>query len=106
MLQNKISLVTGASSGIGRATALVFAREGAKVVVSDVQAEKGEETAALVRAQGGDAIFIEANVADAQACVDLVGAAVKHYGRLAWPATMPASAALWLRRQTILWMAG
>jgi NAD(P)-dependent dehydrogenase (short-subunit alcohol dehydrogenase family) len=82
VLKNKISLVTGASSGIGRATALVFAREGAKVVVSDVQAEKGEETAALIRAQGGDAIFVEANVGSAQACIDLVGAAVKHYGRL------------------------
>lgn len=76
MLKNKIALVTGASSGIGRATALVFAREGAKVVVSDVQAEQGEETAALVRAQGGDALFVKADVGDAQACISLVAAAV------------------------------
>ena len=53
MLKNKIALVTGASSGIGRATALAFAREGAKVVVSDVQTEQGEETAAMVRARSG-----------------------------------------------------
>lgn len=50
MLKNKVALVTGASSGIGRAIALVWAREGAKVVVSDVNVQAGEETAALVRA--------------------------------------------------------
>ena len=82
MLKDKIALVTGASSGIGRATALAFSREGAQVVVSDVQTESGEETAALVRAQGGDALFVKANVGDAQACLDLVAATVKHYGRL------------------------
>jgi len=52
MLKNKVALVTGASSGIGRAIALVWAREGAKVVVSDVNVQAGEETAALVRAAG------------------------------------------------------
>ena len=50
MLKNKVALVTGASSGIGRAVALMWAREGAKVVVSDVNVQAGEETAALVRA--------------------------------------------------------
>lgn len=82
MLKDKIALVTGASSGIGRATALAFSREGAQVVVSDVQTESGEETAALVRAQGGDALFVKANVGDAQACLDLVAVTLKHYGRL------------------------
>ena len=52
MLKNKVALVTGASSGIGRAIALVWAREGAKVVVSDVNVQAGEETAALARAAG------------------------------------------------------
>ena len=54
-LDGKIALVTGGSSGIGRATALIFAREGAKVVVADVVVEGGEETVRLIQAAGGEA---------------------------------------------------
>jgi NAD(P)-dependent dehydrogenase (short-subunit alcohol dehydrogenase family) len=82
MLKNKVGLVTGASSGIGRAVAMVWAREGAKVVVSDVNEAGGEETVAMLQAQGADALFVKANVgqpADAQA---LVAQAVAHFGRL------------------------
>lgn len=82
MLKNKVALVTGASSGIGRAIALVWAREGAKVVVSDINVPAGEETAALVRAQGGDAIFVVADVGKAEDSKALVDRAVAHYGRL------------------------
>lgn len=82
MLKNKVALVTGASSGIGRAIALVWAREGAKVVVSDVNAQGGEETAALVRAAGGDAIFVAADVGKPGDCEALVQRTVAHYGRL------------------------
>jgi len=82
MLKDKFALVTGASSGIGRAVALVLAREGAKVVVSDINVPAGEETAALVRAQGGDAIFVHADVGKAEDCKALVDQAVAHYGRL------------------------
>jgi NAD(P)-dependent dehydrogenase (short-subunit alcohol dehydrogenase family) len=82
MLKNKVALVTGASSGIGRAVALVLAREGAKVVVSDINVPAGEETAALVRAQGGDAIFVAADVGKAEDGQALVARAVTHYGRL------------------------
>lgn len=82
MLKNKVALVTGASSGIGRAVALVWAREGAKVVVSDINVPAGEETAALVRAQGGDAIFVASDVGKAEDAQALVARAVAHYGRL------------------------
>jgi NAD(P)-dependent dehydrogenase (short-subunit alcohol dehydrogenase family) len=52
-------LVTGGSSGIGRATALIFAREGAKVVVADVNVEGSEETVRLIQAAGGEAVFVK-----------------------------------------------
>ena len=61
-LEGKSSLVTGGSTGIGRAAALVFAREGAKVVVSDVNVGDGEKTAQLIRDGGGEAVFIESDV--------------------------------------------
>lgn len=82
MLNGKVALVTGASSGIGRAIALVWAREGAKVVVSDVNVAEGEETASLVRAAGGDAIFVKADVGNPADCEALVQRTVAHYGRL------------------------
>ena len=82
MLKNKVALVTGASSGIGRAIALVWAREGAKVVVSDINTAAGEETAALVRAQGGDALFVAADVGKPEDGRTLVQQAVARYGRL------------------------
>ncbi len=82
MLKNKVALITGGSSGIGCAVALVWAREGAKVVVSDVDAQAGEQTAAMVRGLGGDAIFIAADVGQLKDSEILVKAAVAHYGRL------------------------
>lgn len=82
MLKNKVALVTGGGSGIGRAVALGWAREGARVVVSDVNTPGGEETADMVRAQGCDAIFVAADVGNSEDVRKLVERSVAHFGRL------------------------
>jgi NAD(P)-dependent dehydrogenase (short-subunit alcohol dehydrogenase family) len=82
LLQNKVTLVTGAGGGIGRATALVLAREGAKVFVSDISTRRGEETVAMVRQTGGEAEFRKANVAVGPDVEALIAAAVAKWGRL------------------------
>lgn len=81
-LEGKVSLVTGGSSGIGRATSLAFAREGAKVVVADVSVAGGEETVQMVTKAGGDAIFVKTDVTKAVEVEGLIKKAVKTYGRL------------------------
>jgi NAD(P)-dependent dehydrogenase (short-subunit alcohol dehydrogenase family) len=81
-VDGKIALVTGAGSGIGRATALVFAREGAKVLVADVVVDGGEETVRQIKAAGGEALFIKADMAKAAEVEAMVQKAVTTYGRL------------------------
>jgi NAD(P)-dependent dehydrogenase (short-subunit alcohol dehydrogenase family) len=82
MLNNKIALITGAGEGIGEATALLMAKEGASIVVVDRQIELGQQTVAAIQSQGGDAFFVEADVADHQSIKSMVAAAVQHYGRV------------------------
>jgi NAD(P)-dependent dehydrogenase (short-subunit alcohol dehydrogenase family) len=78
---DKVAIVTGGSTGIGRATALLFARHGARVVIGDVNPE-GRETVAMIEREGGVALFVETDVRNAQQVQALVAAAVETYGGL------------------------
>lgn len=81
-IQEKAGLVTGAGSGIGRATAKRFAEEGAQVVVADVDEEGGRETVTEIEDQGGDAIFVEADVTEESDVKQMVEETVDTYGQL------------------------
>ena len=81
-LDGKVALVTGGGSGIGQATALIFAREGAKVVVADITVEGGEETVRQIQAAGGDATFVKTDVSQAAEVEALVNKTVETYGQL------------------------
>jgi NAD(P)-dependent dehydrogenase (short-subunit alcohol dehydrogenase family) len=78
----KVVLVTGAASGIGRATALAFGRAGAAVVVADIAVHGGHSTAAMIVENGGKALFVPVNVTRALEVEALVDKTVHHYGRL------------------------
>jgi NAD(P)-dependent dehydrogenase (short-subunit alcohol dehydrogenase family) len=80
--EGKVALVTGGGSGIGRATALAFAREGAKVVIGNRNVQRGEETVAMIRKAGGEASFKRTDVLVTKDIEALVEHAVKEYGGL------------------------
>jgi len=81
-LKDKIVLITGGTTGIGRAAAIAFARKGAKVVVSGRRKEQGEETLALVEKAGGEGLFVQSDVSDAGDVEKLVATTVEAFGRL------------------------
>ncbi len=81
-LEGKVAIVTGAGSGIGKASAEVFAEEGAQVVVADWNKETGEQTAETIRRTGGEAIYCSADVSNARDAEAMVDAAVQRYGQL------------------------
>ena len=81
-LKDKVAIITGGGSGIGRATCLLFAREGAKVVVADYIAEGGNETVRQISAADGQAVFVQADVSKSADVRNMIGAAVRNYGRV------------------------
>jgi len=81
-LEGKVAIITGGGSGIGRATAILFAREGARVVVADVAPEGGRETVEAIRREGGEAIWVETDVSKAGDVMAMVDATLQAFGRI------------------------
>jgi NAD(P)-dependent dehydrogenase (short-subunit alcohol dehydrogenase family) len=84
LVEGKVGLVTGAGSGIGRASSLKFAAEGSKVAVVDVNESSGAETVQMITNAGGEAFFVKCDVADEEQVKAMVAAVVAKYGRLDW----------------------
>ena len=79
-LEKKIAVVTGGASGIGEAICELFAREGARVVVADIDADGGAQTVSSIESDGGDAIFVKTDVSQEDEVSDLVTATLDSYG--------------------------
>jgi NAD(P)-dependent dehydrogenase (short-subunit alcohol dehydrogenase family) len=81
-LENKVALITGASSGIGREAALLFASEGASIVVADLNDQGGQGTVEQIKQQMGKAAYVRADVSQAQDCEGMIAAAEEQFGKL------------------------
>lgn len=81
-LENKVALVTGAGSGIGKAVAILYAKEGAKVIVNDINEENGQGVVNQIKSEGGEAFFIEADVSNEADVQNLIKKTVEKYGKL------------------------
>jgi NAD(P)-dependent dehydrogenase (short-subunit alcohol dehydrogenase family) len=82
LVENKTALITGAASGIGRATAKLFAQHGARVALVDINEHGGAHAVEEIHSQGGDALFIKADIGDSQQVSATVSATLNHYGSL------------------------
>ena len=81
-LNGRVAIVTGAGSGIGRATAILFAKEGARVVVADVDETGGTETVRKIKSEGGDAIFVRTDVSQVDDVKKMIDNTIHNYGRI------------------------
>lgn len=81
-LENKVAIVTGAGSGIGRAISLLYYKEGASIVVADVDEKAGNETVSEIKKGGGKAVFVKGDTSNPEDCKNIVNLAVKEYGGL------------------------
>lgn len=81
-LKEKVTLITGSGSGIGRSTALLFAKEGARVIVNDILPAHGQETVDEIRAAGGEALYLHADVTQADQVENMVKVAIAEYGKI------------------------
>src|SRR4051794_523767 len=99
-LEGKVAVITGAASGIGRATAELFSGQGAVVVASDVNADAGAETVERLRQAGGSVLFVAADVSDNAALRAVLDRAVQEHGRVDCAATARASGPVTARRTT------
>ena len=88
LLENKVAIVTGAGSGIGKAISLLYAAEGAKIVVSDIDEKGGNETMSEIKTNGGEAIFIKADTSKPDDNKNVVEQAVKQFAGLHIAETM------------------
>src|SRR5215472_8179715 len=79
-LKNKVAIVTGGGSGIGRATSELFAAEGAKVVVADYKSHAGQDVVQAIKKTGGEGLFVEVDVSDPEGVQRLVDRAAQTYG--------------------------
>lgn len=80
--QSKVAVMTGAGSGIGRETARLFASEGARVIVADIDEQGGNETVSLIKDSGSEALFVRTDVTDVQQVDEAINTAVERFGRL------------------------
>jgi len=81
-LANKVAIITGAGSGLGRASAIMFVKEGAKVVVADINDDSGKETVATIKSSGGEAIFIHTDVSKASDVENLIKTTEDKFGKI------------------------
>ena len=81
-LDGKVAVITGAGSGMGRASAILFGKEGAKVVVADVNDATGEETVKMITSSGGEAFFVHTDVAVASEAENLIKSTIEKFGGL------------------------